>query len=83
MYEKLFCFLHSLKNVIFFKTCGLGCRKKNFFVDKLASPSIDKQHLSASVFFAVVKTLFIQFVNETMLAGRKLDSSLSYVKLGQ
>lgn len=52
-------------------------------MDKLASPSIDKQHLSASVFFAVVKTLFIQFVNETMLAGRKLDSSLSYVKLGQ
>lgn len=47
------------------------------------SLSIDKQHLSASVFFAVVRTLFIQFVNESVLAGRKLDSSLSYVKLGQ
>lgn len=58
---------------------GLGCGKKNCFLDKLAPPSIDKQHLSASVFFAVVRTLLIQFVNETMLAGRKWDFSLSSV----
>lgn len=75
--KRLFCFLHSLKNVVLFMKRGLGCGKKNYFLDKLAPPSTDKQRLSASVFFAVVRTFFIQFVNETVLAGRKLDFYLS------
>lgn len=74
--KRSFCFLHSLKNVVLLMKCVWGCRKKNYFLDKLVPPSIDEQHVFASVFFAEVRTLFIQFVNETMLAGRKLDFSL-------
>lgn len=59
------CFLRFLKYVVLFMKCGLGRRNKNYFLDKLAPPSIDKHNLSAPVFFAVVRTLFIQFVNET------------------
>lgn len=80
--KRLFCFQHSLKNIVLFMKHGLGCGKENYSLDKLAPPSIDKQHLPASVFFAVARTLFIQFVNEAMLAGRKLDFSLSSVQLG-